>query len=133
MRLNKQNILVFHSLKGKTPFAYFTTIANDNTHIKAKYQTLYQCYNKPSYNKQVAYKQCSDFGSHIYANVKSLHIIHEGITGYNCDAFVYEIVCTFQGFLFTFKITKDNNYVISTKDGIKWLLNEAIKDGQEIK
>jgi len=105
----------------------FITVA-DKTY-KQRYYTglkdsLRKCYNSWSDRKENAFNLCERI-KNVLVNNKNIQVISYGVASAGVQQFTYAINFKINNLDFSIWITKNNNYLISTKENILYLLNNT--------
>lgn len=135
MKLNNNNIEVFFE---NITFKYFKTKVDDTLQYQLddlkKYplkKSINSCYKKPSKDKIEVWAAITDF--YLYLIEKKFSIISHGIQSYNSFQFTYAIYFKAFDNIYKFYITRDNNYLISDKKGIKKIMYKHLQHQKDIK
>jgi len=138
MRLNN-NYIVINTNKKITCFDIkkygFTTITQKN-YTQKNYaglsDNLRKYYKTWSNEKENAFNLCERI-KNVLVNNKNIQVLSFGVFDACCHTFSYAINFKFNNLNYTVFITRDNNYLISSKENILHLLNNTryIKSKQE--
>lgn len=105
----------------------FITVA-DKTYKQKYYtslsDTLRKCYKTWSNYKENAFNLCERI-KNVLVNNKNIQVISYGIASAGVQYFSYAINFKINNLDYTIFITRSNNYLISTKENILYLLNNT--------
>ena len=105
----------------------FITVA-DKTYKQKYYtslsDTLRKCYKSWSDRKENAFNLCERI-KNVLVNNKNIQVISYGVASAGAQQFTYAINFKINNLDFSILITKNNNYLISTKENILYLLNNT--------